>query len=481
MLRPVSLVVLFAATAAAVAQDAPPPRPAAPKAGPVGVWEGPLKVGPIELRLAITVTKGEGDALSAKLYSIDQGPGAVPADAVAFADKTLTVELPKIKAKYVGTMAADGQSLAGKWEQSGQKLPLTLKRVEKMSTLNRPQTPKPPFPYPAEDVTFENPAAKIKLAGTLTLPKGDGPFPAAVMVSGSGPQDRDETLFGHKPFLLIADHLARNGVAVLRYDDRGVGKSQGKQQGATSADFATDAHAAVKYLLGRKEIDPKRVGIIGHSEGGVIAPLVAAAHPDDVGFIVLLAGPGVPGDAISRGQSAAMARAAGETPEGVKVAGKLLDAMLTATMADGPAEGRKERVKAALTAAVDALPDAQRKLLGDQAGAEAAEAAAARLTDPWLMWFLKYDPRPTLGKVKCPVLAVNGELDLQVLHKDNVPEIVKAVQAGGNEKVTAKVFPGLNHLFQPTKTGAVGEYGQIEQTIAPEVLGFVTEWLKGLK
>ena len=220
-----------------------------------------------------------------------------------------------------------------------------MKRVEKVSTLNRPQTPKKPYPYPAEDVTFENKTAGIKLAGTLTLPKGDGPFPAVVLISGSGAQDRDETLFGHKPFLVIADHFARNGIAVLRFDDRGVGKSGGKQEGATSADFATDAHAAVKYLQGRKEIDPKRIGLMGHSEGGLIAPMVAADHPDDVGFIVLLAGPGLPGDEVLRSQLEAILKASGVGTEKIELMKRLQRTAVTAMLkADaGQAQGGSQR------------------------------------------------------------------------------------------------------------------------------------------
>jgi pimeloyl-ACP methyl ester carboxylesterase len=470
---PAILLAVFAFGVTVLAAQDPPAVKPVPK-GVEGIWEGPLKIGAIELRLAFKVKKDKDDKLTATMDSIDQGAKDVPIAEVSFEGRKLTLADPKMKAKYVATLSEDGQTLKGDWEQSGLKLPLELKRVEKVSTLNRPQTPKPPFPYPSEDVTFENPAAGIKLAGTLTLPKGDGPFPAVVLISGSGPQDRDETLFGHKPFLVIADHFAHNGIATLRYDDRGVGKSGGKQEGATSADFATDTHAAMKYLLTRKEIDPKRIGLIGHSEGGLIAPMVAADHPDDVAFIVLLAGTGLPGDAVLRGQLEALLKAAGEKPEKAELNLRLQRAAVTAVMNADP-DRRKGEVTAALRGFFESLTEEERKIWGE--ADPDIDALVGRIDDPWMAFFLRFDPRPTLGKVRCPVLAVNGGLDLQVIPGENLPEIEKAVKAGGNTDVTVKEFPGLNHLFQKAKTGLPNEYGQIEETFNPEVLEFITEWV----
>lgn len=460
----------------AVAQD----TPVKPKAaGLEGIWEGPLKVGPIELRLAFKVTKDKGGTLAATMDSIDQGAKDIPAAETTFADRTLTVGFPKLRARFTGTLAADGDRIDGIWEQAGRTLPLRLERVEKPSTLNRPQHPRPPLPYRAEEVTFENHAAKVTLAGTLTLPLGDGPFPAVALVSGSGPQDRDETLLGHKPFLVLADHLTRNGVAVLRYDDRGVGKSKGTHDGATSADFATDAHAAVAYLRSRKEVDPKRVGLAGHSEGGLIAPMVAADHPDDVAFLVLLAGPGLPGDEVLRTQLEAILKAGGVPAETVAVSVRLQRAVVAAGRAPGTTtDERKKAIAAAGKAFIDGLSEVERKLIaGDAADPKAADAMAGQLADPWFAFFLAHDPRPVLKKVRCPVLAVNGEFDLQVLPEPNVAAVAKALKDGGNDRATTKVFPGLNHLFQPTKTGKVSEYGQIEVTFDPAALEFITAWV----
>jgi uncharacterized protein len=470
--------VVFAFPAILLAQDPPKLTPKAK--GIEGIWEGPLKAGAIELRLAFKVSKDKDGKLTATMDSIDQGAKGIPVDEIVFADRKLTMNLSKLKAKYTGEISDDETTIKGHFDQSGMKMELVLKRVDKISTVNRPQHPKKPYPYATEDVTYENPTGKFNLAGTLTLPKGDGPFPAVVLVSGSGPQDRDETLLGHKPFLVIADHLTRHGVAVLRFDDRGVAKSGGKHEGATSADFATDAHAGVAYLKTRKEIDPKRIGLMGHSEGGLIAPMVAADHPDDVGFIVLLAGPGVPGDEVLKRQQAEILKAMGEKPETIKLTGRLMDAIMPVAKQPGPADERKKKLATAVKDFVATLSKEEVKLLGaDTSGMP--DTTAARLGDPWMSFFLAFDPRPTLGKVKCPVLAVNGELDLQVIPDQNVPAIEKTLAAGGNKRVTTKVFPKLNHLFQHTKAGLPSEYGQIEETFAPEVIEFITDWLRNLK
>lgn len=472
----IGVVALIVSAPVLLAQPKPESK------SPVGIWEGPLKAGAIELRIAFKITKDKDGKLAATMDSIDQGAKDLPCSDVSYADGKLTVGIPLGKAKYTGKMSENGASIQGEFEQSGAKLKLDLKRVEKVSSVNRPQHPKKPYPYADEDVTFVNAAAdNIKLAGTLTLPKGDGPFPAVVLVSGSGPQDRDETLLGHKPFLVLADHLTRNGIAVLRYDDRGVGKSAGKHDTATSADFATDAFAAVSYLRGRKEIDSKRVGIMGHSEGGLIAPMVAANHPEEVAFIVLLAGPGVPGDEVLLLQQKVIAKAMGAKPEEMKLGERLMGAILPAAKEPGPADERKKKIEKAAAEFLAGLTPEEKKRIDAGGGEKTAAAGVARLGDVWMQYFLTFDPRPTLGKVKCPVLAINGELDTQVIPDQNIPAIEKALKAGGNERITMKVFSKLNHLFQKSKTGVPSEYGQIEETFSPEALVYISDWLKKLK
>ncbi len=470
-MRPALVLLLFALPALA----ADPPKASK---DPVGLWLGVLKVGPLDLRLAFQIDRGKDEKLSGKLISLDQNRVEVPLKAVTFADGKLTLDLGEgaAGASFVGKMDEKGGSFAGEFKQLGNPFPLTLDRIDKLPSINRPQTPKAPFPYPSEDVTFENAGAKITLAGTLTLPKGDGPFPAVVLVSGSGPQDRDETLFDHKPFLVLADHLARNGIACLRYDDRGIGKSKGKFADATSADFATDAHAAVTYLKGRKEIDGKRIGIAGHSEGGIIAPLVAAAHPADVAFIVLLAGPGISGERIMYQQAFDFANQLGEKTTEKEVQ-EFVDAVMPVIRDAKTTKEATEKLTAVMNKfAAEEKDEAKRKR------AEGGVAmSVARLADPWFRWFVLHDPAPTLEKVKCPVLAVIGEKDLQVKAKPNLEAIESALKKGGNKQFRCVELKGLNHLFQPCKTGLLSEYGQIEETFAPDALKLISDWVSERK
>ena len=448
-----------------------------PEFNPVGTWEGALDLGVMKMRLVFKVQRGDKSDLKATMDSVDQGAKDIPVDIVKVEDGEFKLELTKIGAIFAGKTSEDGKSATGKWKQSGQEYDLVLKRVDKPTELLRPQNPTKPYPYIEEEVTFENPAAKdVKIAGTLTLPKGNGPFPAVVMITGSGPQDRDEAIMGHKPFLVIADYLTRKGIAVLRCDDRGVGKSTGTQKGATSADFATDAFAGVKYLQGRKEIDGKRIGLAGHSEGGLIAPMVAADHPDDVGFIVLLAGPGLPGNEVLIYQSAALLRAMKTEPAELAVMGKLQSAVMKAAH-DIDDEGK---FKEAIEAAINNLSDDEKKAL-DPAVRKATEDSYKKISQPWMRYFLRFDPRPTLKKVRCPVLAINGELDLQVTPKENLPALAAALKEGGNTSVTIKEFPGLNHLFQHCKTGMPTEYGEIEETFSPEAMELIATWVLKLK
>jgi uncharacterized protein len=432
-----------------------------------GLWYGVLKVGAIELRLGFQVEKKD-DKLTAKMHSVDQTDTLLPAKSVEFKDGTLTIKLDTPKLAYVGKLQEDGNTIRGELEQ-GAKMKLTLTRVSKAPSKNRPQLPKKPYPYEAEEVTFDSKAAGVKLAGTLTRPKGDGPFTTVVMISGSGPQDRDETILAHKPFLVIADHLTRNGIAVLRFDDRGVGKSTGKFDTATSKDFADDVRGAVKFLKARKDVSS--VGLIGHSEGGLIAPIVAIDTPD-VAFIVLLAGPGVPGDEIIVLQSELIALAMGETKEAVAKQTKLQKALIDKAKSGANA---KEMEESALQLRKE-LPKDDQKEFDDNK--EMILAQVKTFSSPWFRYFLSYDPRESLRKVKCPVLALNGEFDLQVPPGQNLKEIEKALTVAGNKAITIKELKGLNHLFQPTKTGLPSEYGVIEETIAPVALEAITEWIR---
>jgi pimeloyl-ACP methyl ester carboxylesterase len=438
-----------------------------------GDWQGTLAAAGTNLRLAVHIKSADGK-LSASLDSLDQGANGIPVDSVTVDGDAVTLELKTaVVATFVGKLSADGSTIEGTWTQGGASLPLTLKRGV-VAPPKRPQVPVKPYPYLEEQLTYQNKAAGITLAGTLTLPRTTAPVAAAVLISGSGPEDRDETVFGHKPFLVLADYLTRNGIAVLRTDDRGVGGSSGKVDTSTSPDFAADAMAGVEYLKGRKEIDPKRIGLIGHSEGGLVAPIAAVQSPD-VAFIVLMAGPGLPGEDILYLQGAAIMKAAGFPEAQITANRRIQETMLGIVKSEKDSEAARARFASARAELLAALPPAQQ-----QAAAAALNAQFERALTPWFRYFLTYDPRPTLSKVKCPVLAVWGDLDLQVPYEPNLAAMAEAFKAGGNTKVTLVHLAGLNHLFQTAKTGTPMEYATIEETMAPAAMKAITDWILGL-
>jgi pimeloyl-ACP methyl ester carboxylesterase len=471
-MRFLSLTLCVGIAAFALADPTPAP-------GVAGIWEGALNLGVLKMRLVFKVEKKPDGTLSTTMDSPDQGAKDIPIESTKFEDGQLKLSSEKMKAEFAGKISADGKSMSGDWKQAGQSFPLELKRVDKATEVRRPQEPKKPYPYLEEEVTVANDEAKITLAGTFTKPKEGGPFAAVVMATGSGPQDRDEAILGHKPFLIIADHLTRQGIAVLRCDDRGVGKSTGNFKEATTADFATDIYAAVKYLKSRPDVDPKRIGIAGHSEGGIIGPMVAAAHPDDVGFLVLLAGTGLPGDEILCDQQAAVARAQGESETEIAQSRELQKQLIAIAKAGGPKDEVLKKIKDRANDFIAKLPEEDRKKAEKEM--KEGEKQFAAITTVWFQYFLNHDPRPTLKKVRCPVLALNGEKDLQVTPKENLAAIGTALKEGGNSRVTLKELQGLNHLFQHCKTGHPNEYAGIEETFAPEALDAMAKWILGLK
>ncbi|HEX8916751.1 MAG TPA: alpha/beta fold hydrolase [Humisphaera sp.] len=460
---------------APAATTSPLTAPATQPAGIVGTWLGTLDVGTAKLRLGLKVTTRDGK-LAATLDSIDQRAPNLPVDAVTLEGDRVRFTMTKLLAGYDGTLKPDGKTIAGTFTQAGTPLPLKFERVDALPTLGRPQEPKPPLPYKVEEVAYDS-APGVKLAATLTLPKdGKGPFPAVVLITGSGPQDRDEALMGHRPFLVLADYLTRRGIAVLRADDRGVSKSTGNFATATTDDFATDALAGVAFLKTRGEIDKRRIGLIGHSEGGVVAPIAAARQPDDVAFVALLAGMGEPMADLLVRQVGDILAADGTPPDVVAKAVAAQRATMDVLKAGGPLDEVKRKLHDVVAKQRAALTPEQRAAMGFNPGSEDAAVAAA--TSPWLLWLIAYDPEVTLRKVKCPVLAINGGRDLQVSAKHNLPKIAAALAAGGNKDITTVELPELNHLFQRCKTGLPKEYGTIEETINEAALKAVGEWLE---
>ena len=439
-----------------------------------GQWNGALKVQTVQLRLVFNIKKTEA-GYSATMDSPDQGAFGIPVTSTSFENDVLKISITNANIQYEGTLG-DDNIIIGVFKQAGQSFPMNLSRdeIEKIGS-NRPQEPKKPFPYRSEEVIFENTQAEILLAGTLTMPEQEGVFPAVVLISGSGPQNRNEELMGHKPFLVLSDYLTRNGIAVLRFDDRGTAASTGDFSAATSVDFATDVASAVQYLQSRPEIDKSKIGLVGHSEGGIIAPMVAA-DSDDIDFIVLLAGTGIRGDKLLLAQQALIGEASGMSPnqlaENEMISKKAFEIMVK----DQSDEEMKNEVSAYMTQVFRNIP--AENIPGGMSEQEFVTAQVDQLTSPWMQYFIRYDPAPILEKVSCPVLAINGEKDLQVPPKENLEAIKAGLAKGGNTNVTTVVLPGLNHLFQEAGTGLIGEYAEIEQTFSPKALELLTSWIK---
>jgi alpha-beta hydrolase superfamily lysophospholipase len=438
-----------------------------------GSWSGKIKTPAGELQMVLHFSMTEADTIKAVADAPDQGVKDIPCGRVTLTDDSLTVDIPAVKGYYRGGFSGD-TLITGIWNQLGGRYDLILRKGVKPVVHNRPQEPKPPYPYREQEVTFMNTAENFSLAGTLTLPEGEGPFPAVVLISGSGQQDRDETVFLHKPFMVLADYLTRNGIAVLRYDDRGVGKSKGKTNNATSLSFADDAEAAVNYLLQRPEINKKKIGLAGHSEGGLIAPLVASRN-SSISFIVSLAGPGVKGMDILLRQAGDIMKASG-TPQSEIDETLSINSHLFSMVVEQP--DQRKFVK-------DAMEWYGKELDSKGVSPEERKEKMTALTqglisvnNPWMRYFIVTDPAQFWSKVKCPVLALNGEKDLQVSQEINLQAIKTALRSGGNRKVKTVMLPGLNHLFQTAETGSPDEYIKIEETFSPAAMELMTSWIK---
>jgi uncharacterized protein len=438
-----------------------------------GNWLATLEVSGVKLRLVLKIQKSE-NSYTAKFDSLDQGANDLPIDSIALDGNKLTFSAAKFGINYEGTLNEAGNEISGTFKQGANSFPLVFKRTAEVPKLNRPQEPKKPYPYDEEEVSYRNEKDNIKIAGTLAVPRGSGPYPAVVLITGSGSQDRNETIAGHRPFLILADHLTRNGIAVLRVDDRGIGGTDGGSVSATSENYAGDVLAGVNFLKQHKEIDPKMIGLVGHSEGGMIAPM-AAARSNDVSFIVLLAGPGQRGEDIIYAQTELIQKVQGTHVDTIRHTISLSKKVNAIVKTETDAKLIEQRINEEIAAYDRTLGDLQKKLF--EPAAAALKAFMPMYKTPWYRYFITYDPQPVLKNVKVPVLALNGELDLQVPVKENLDLIGAALKAGGNEDVTLKAFPKLNHLFQTSQTGSPSEYGQIEETISPEVLKTVSDWI----
>jgi len=430
-----------------------------------GKWDGILKVQGIQLRVVFNISQKD-NVYSSTMDSPDQGAKGIPVNLTSYRNLILILEIPSASIKYEGILNEENIFI-GTFSQSGQSYPLNLSKNKKeKQKLIRPQEPTKPYPYYSEDIKFKNKKDNIELAGTLTLPKKDGIFPAVILISGSGPQNRDEELLGHKPFLVLADFLTRNGIAVLRFDDRGTAESTGNFSNSTTYNFADDVKFALKYLQTRPEINRSHIGLIGHSEGGIIAPIVASKNKG-IDFIVLMAGSTLRGDKLLLLQKNKIETQMGINKQLIennqKIFAGAYEIILNKKL-------EKEKLKETLSQYFTlkygkALPEKQKNSLVNQ------------LSSKWMVGFIRLNPTVYLKKVTCPVLAINGSKDIQVPSKENLEIIRDILKSSKNAEFHIKELENLNHLFQECETGAISEYRTIEQTISPIALNEILNWI----
>jgi pimeloyl-ACP methyl ester carboxylesterase len=455
----VALVVLLVVACAS--------RGAASESLLAGAWHGQMAQ---SLRLVLHFEPRADGGLTGTLDSPDQGALGIPLGSIETRNESLFVAVPSIGADYVARRVS-ADSLEGEWRQGGVRLPLALGR-RAMEAPRRAQEPRGALPYDARNA-FIDAADGVRLAGTLTVPRGRGPHPAVLLISGSGPQNRDEEAFGHRPFLVIADHLTRRGIAVLRVDDRGVAASTGSFGEATSEDFARDARACVDWLRRQEAVDPRRVGLVGHSEGALIAPLVAGRDPG-VACVVLLAGPATDGETVSLDQLARMRLAAGQDGASIE---RLVEQhrRVFAEIKRADTTGGAARLRPLVRGLIESLSARERAQIGDVDAM--VESQVRQLSGPWFRFFLRHDPRPALEGLRCPTLALYGEKDLQVAPAVHRAPMERALRASVSRDAEVRVLPGLNHLFQHATTGLPSEYVTLEETFDPAALDQLSGWI----
>jgi hypothetical protein len=424
-----------------------------------GEWFGKLNVMGTSLSLSFDFQQAE-DKWTGTMSVPQQNAKGIPLTAVTNQDNGLQFLFDAAGITFTGKWN-EKQEIEGTFMQNGQNFQLVLSRENTAAVKpNRPQEPKAPFPYGIEEVTFENTEDKIKLAGTFTYPQTKKPYPVVILISGSGPQNRNSEILEHQSFWVIADYLTRNGIGVLRFDERGIGKSEGDFANATSFDFATDVEAAVAYLKNKSGVDIRKIGLIGHSEGGMIAPIVAS-RDKSISFIVLLAAPGIPCSELLIEQNYLVGKTQGMSEEQLQEAQKVNQSLYTILKSKESNEAIKPKLKAIL----------------EQSRLTDSDAQLHQMLSPWFRTFIQYEPAVYLEQLKCPILVLNGEKDIQVAAHSNTNGIKIATNKGKNKKVELKIYPQLNHLFQTCTTCSVDEYGSLEETFSPLVLNDIKNWI----
>ena len=440
----------------------------------VGKWNGQLNIQGSKINCIFKISKTDSGYKST-MDVIEQGAKDIPASNTSFKNEVLKININLANIEYEGKLGKEG-NIIGNFKQNGYSFPMNLSRNEiKNEKNNRPQEPQKPYSYYTEDVIFENKIEGIKLAGTLTLPNKTGVFPAVILITGSGPQNRDEEIMGHKPFLVLSDFLTKNGIAVIRFDDRGTNLSTGNFATATTANFATDVESAIEYLKTRNEINKNKIGLIGHSEGGLIAQMVASKYKD-IAFIVLLASPGIEGDKTLILQANYINKMSGQSDVLIQKKANINSNMYEIVKNSNDIIQLKTDLTAYLK---ENIKDKDIFLIPQNMKEDDfINKTVNQIATPWFVYFIKFNPAIYLENVKCPILAINGEKDVQVLPKENLAGIKQALTKGGNENIKIMELPNLNHLFQECKTGLPNEYGQIEQTFSPIAMELILQWIQ---
>ncbi|HUM65935.1 MAG TPA: CocE/NonD family hydrolase [Chitinophagaceae bacterium] len=447
-----------------------------------GDWEGVINISGTSLRIVFHITDNGQGGLVSTADSPDQSAFGIPCDSTSVNNQEILISMNALQASFSGKLVND-TTIDGEFRQGHAGFPVQLKKstvtTEKPVARERPQNPKAPFPYRSEDVFYDSKTAGVKLAATITIPEGKGPFPSILLISGSGPQNRDEELLGHKPFAVLADYLTRKGYIVLRVDDRGIGKSTGDFATATSADFASDANGGIDYLLTRPEVNKKKIGIMGHSEGGMIAPMIAASRKD-IDFIVMMAGPGVKIIEMMAAQNAAVLRSAGISDAASTAYTDFYREVVKTILSSPDTAAAIESGRKVLQNWVSKTPDSLVAQLGishANVQEQMISSMVQQISTPWFRYFFNHDPQPNLQKLRCKVLAINGSRDVQVVSQQNLSGIEQAFKKSKLKTYEIKELPGLNHLFQTCNKCTLQEYEELEETFSPVALDFIGNWL----
>jgi pimeloyl-ACP methyl ester carboxylesterase len=456
--------------------------------GIAGVWNGTLHVQPNDFPIVFHIGRGSAGELIATFDSPAQNAFNLPVSEVITKEDSVILMMAMLNGKYAGVLGQDKKTIDGTWFQGKAALPLTIIKTSDTATVKqqlRPQTPKPPFPYQTKDVEYWNADKSIQYGATLTYPitdpgdAGKKSFPAILLITGSGQQDRDETMLGHKPFAVIADKLTKRGFLVLRVDDRGMGETTGDFSQATSLDFAKDVEAGLNFLEAQSEVNKENIGLLGHSEGGLIAPIVANERKE-VKFIVLLAGPGIPTMDLMQQQSEAIDVSVGRTLAEARATSGLLRVIWEEINKNEDTASTFKNIRTRADAWAKTLDTATLSKIRNRLAVpidDYIRKAMTAMTGKWFRYFISFNPQPYLQKLQCKVLALNGSRDVQIIAATNLAGIRASLQKSHSPKYDVIELPGLNHLFQTCTRCSPDEYGDLEETFSPTALAIMDDWL----